>query len=126
MTTFAPWGKWEIIHWDDTSVVKVLTVNAGAMLSLQSHDQRNELWFPTETGLVAYLEVDAQIALDFMEEPLTKAVLLERGGEPVRVPARWKHRLINPTDRAISLVETITGHYDEEDITRYHDAYGRE
>jgi hypothetical protein len=36
-----------------------------------------------------------------------------------------RHRLINPTEFAVSVVEVIKGRYDESDIIRYQDAYGR-
>lgn len=128
-----PWGKWELLWQGEDKMlrnnplggpflrspkhtVKVLTVNAGGILSLQSHDLRDEYWVPLETGLVAYLTKDGQ--------SVPSAKLL-RAHEVIHVEKGALHRLMNPTATTISLVEIIDGYYDEEDIKRYHDAYGR-
>lgn len=121
-----PWGTWKVVHEEAPNsseefnkTVKVLTVNAGGMLSLQSHALRDEFWVPLADGLVAY--EDRRSA--YSSEP-GLATYLTRG-RAHRVTRGTKHRLINPSDRAVSLVEIIFGTYDEDDIERYHDAYGR-
>lgn len=110
-----PWGEWKIVHEESAGTVKVLTVNPGAMLSLQSHSRRGEFWVPLSSGLVAYTRNDAG----------TQGGKLLRSHEVFMVGAGVIHRLINPTERVISVVEIISGFYDEQDIKRYHDAYGR-
>lgn len=122
-----PWGEWKVVHEEARNsseefekTVKVLTVNAGCMLSLQSHTQRDEFWVALADGLVAYED-----RRNTYSQNSGVAVLLERG-KVHRVMRGTKHRLVNPSDRAISLVEIIFGTYDEEDIKRYHDSYGRQ
>jgi len=110
-----PWGEWKIVHAEAAGVVKVLSVNPGALLSLQSHTRRREFWVPLSTGLLAYTRNEAH----------TAAGKLLRKHEVFLVDAGVVHRLINPTEQTISVVEIIDGVYREDDIKRYHDAYGR-
>lgn len=121
-----PWGSWKVVHeegkdigGDGCHTVKVLTVNPGCMLSLQAHKRRTEYWLPLDDGLVAYTD-----ARHTHGAGSGYAVYLTRC-KPHKVGANERHRLINPGTRPISVVEIIIGYYDEEDITRYHDAYGR-
>lgn len=109
-----PWGGWKIVHEEGEGMlsraVKVLMVNPGCMLSLQSHRYRTEFWVPLQSGLVAYNGDEATYLKAF---------------EPYTVHRGSAHRLINPSSQDISVVEIIVGKYDEEDIVRLHDAYGR-
>lgn len=114
-----PWGSWRILDADDDCVLKKITVKAGHMLSLQSHGYRSEEWTPTETGLIAYVEFP-----DAGPDSGPYAVIMQKD-ERYLIPERAKHRLINPTSKDLSLFEVIKGKYDENDITRYHDSYGR-
>jgi len=43
-----PWGNWEALATGETYVVKRLTVNPGAVLSLQMHHHRQEHWVVVE------------------------------------------------------------------------------
>lgn len=110
-----PWGAWKVVHEEPRHTVKVLTVNPGCMLSLQSHLLRTEYWVPLETGLMAYTT----------SNEYGQHGRLLKARETFTVGCNQIHRLINPTDRAISVVEIIHGDYDEADIRRYHDSYGR-
>lgn len=111
-----PWGGWKVVHEDTGAVVKILTVGAGQMLSLQSHELRDELWQPLGPGLVRYTtrEDGSMPVAEVMSE--AKVYAIRR---------KMRHRLINPTEFDISVVEVIKGRYDENDIVRYQDAYGR-
>lgn len=113
-----PWGAWKVVHQEHAGTVKVLTVNPGAMLSLQSHEHRDEFWVPLVSGLIAY----TRGATPYSSSQAGKML---RAYEVFRVDRNYLHRLINPTEMHISLVEIINGKYDENDITRYHDSYGR-
>ncbi len=110
-----PWGAWKVVHEEAAGTVKVLTVNPGCMLSLQSHLLRSEFWVPLASGLIAYTRNSAG----------TQAGRLLRAHEVFLVEREQLHRLINPTETGISVVEIINGSYDEDDIKRYHDSYGR-
>jgi mannose-6-phosphate isomerase-like protein (cupin superfamily) len=87
------------------------------MLSLQSHERRSELWQPLADGLVAYTEDDVADWTKAELLPSSKVYLVRKG---------VRHRLINPTGNQITVIETIIGEYDEDDIVRYHDTYGRQ
>lgn len=111
-----PWGAWKVVHSEAAATVKILTVLPGQMLSLQSHDYRDEFWQPLGPGLVRYLE-------DENGDMPRAEVLAECKVYTIR--RKTRHRLINPTEFAVSVVEVIKGRYDEEDIIRYQDTYGR-
>lgn len=117
-----PWGSWKIVHREGLKTVKILTINPGHMLSLQSHENRIEQWLPLSPGLIAYIGYSRK------PEPWLlsggEATALDPGAV-FEVGTGEVHRLINAGKARASLVETIFGRYDEEDITRYHDAYGR-
>jgi mannose-1-phosphate guanylyltransferase/mannose-6-phosphate isomerase len=106
-----PWGGYTILHSSPEVTVKILQVNPGKRLSLQKHSHRSETWHPITEGL------SAQIGRDI--------VLLEPG-KPVTIDVGMVHRLVNGAGRQVGyVVEIIKGMYDEEDIERLEDDYGR-
>ena len=123
MTTETPWGWWKVLHNGSEGVVKMLTVNPGCMLSLQAHKHRTEYWVPLSDGLVAYRGAKE----DPWEKPeeFTFHTTQLKAHQTYAVSKGVIHRLINPGAVPVSVVEIINGLYDESDIVRYHDAYGR-
>jgi mannose-6-phosphate isomerase-like protein (cupin superfamily) len=118
-----PWGQWRVI-WeepDNNVTVKVLIVNPGCMLSLQSHQHRIEEWLPLSDGLIKY--TPSMVFSDVVTQHNSETM---EAGTVYKIYTRQQHRLINPTKSPITVIETIRGKYDEDDIIRYHDAYGRE
>lgn len=105
-----PWGSWELLVNHGDWAVKILRIKPGGILSLQRHNKRSEQWTPLEPGLVAVVG-DSSFAM--------------RKGQSIHVPAGTVHRISNPTDKTIAVVEVITGEYDEHDIVRLHDIYDR-
>ena len=105
-----PWGGYQIIYENFGIVVKILSVNPGARLSLQKHTFRSEEWTSTTSGMVAEIG-PLLIDLDVHSS--------------VYVAAGEIHRLHNTSDEVGHVVEVITGLYDEEDIIRLEDDYGR-
>lgn len=104
-----PWGSWDILA-TKPDVVKILTLDPGQRLSLQSHNFRTEIWIATQPGLRGL-----KSGKEFDLEP----------GINYLIPEGSRHRLWNPTDERLSVVELIFGRYSENDITRYEDDYGR-
>jgi len=51
-----PWGHMEQYALNTHASVKIVTVNAGAELSLQYHHQRAELWVMLDDGLIVELD----------------------------------------------------------------------
>ncbi len=104
-----PWGKFEQFTANEVSTVKILEIKAGQRLSLQSHQHREELWVALDEGVIA--EVDGKI--NYLKT-----------GERVFVPKGAKHRLSSEAG-AVRVLEIAWGKFDEDDITRCEDDFGR-
>src|SRR5918994_7619370 len=105
-----PWGKFEQYTHNMLSTVKVITVDPGSSLSLQYHHWRDELWVVLDDG--------AEIQLgDTFFRP--------RGGERIFIPRTTVHRLSAVDDRPVRILEISFGKFDEDDIVRLDDVYGR-
>jgi mannose-6-phosphate isomerase len=104
-----PWGNFRQFTLNQPSTVKILTVEAGQSLSLQSHVHRDELWIVLDEGL--RVQVDEEI---FDPKPRDEIVIM-RG---------QKHRL-SSAGPAGRVLEVAFGHFDENDIQRFDDVYGR-
>jgi mannose-1-phosphate guanylyltransferase/mannose-6-phosphate isomerase len=109
---FRPWGSYDSIDADDGFQVKRLIVNPGAVLSLQKHAQRAEHW--------TVVRGKARITLDDKEFDLT-------ANESTYIPIGAVHRIANPYDEPVHIIEVQCGDYlGEDDIVRLEDNYGRE
>lgn len=104
-----PWGRFIQYVLNEQVTVKILEVKAGEELSLQAHNHRSELWVPLDDG--ACIEIEGQIV---RPKPM----------EPVFIPQGIKHRLISK-DKIYRVLEISFGYFDEEDIIRHEDKYGR-
>ena len=110
-TEVRPWGTYRVLHKEANYLVKRIEVLPGEMLSLQSHDHRSEHW----TVVTGTAEV--QIGTDM--KTLTR-------NQSIQIPQGSKHRLANPGDEPLVIIEVQIGDkLDEDDITRYEDKYGR-
>lgn len=108
---YKPWGKYEILTIHENFKVKILTINPGAQLSLQSHRDRDEHW--------VVVKGEATTIVDKIEA-------MVKCGEATIVPRSFKHRISNNTTEEVIIVETQIGtNLDEDDIIRYEDKYGR-
>ena len=106
-----PWGWFESLAIGDRFQVKRICVKPGAALSLQSHRHRSEHWIVVEG--VAKITIDDEIK-----------VLTE--GQSIYVPLGSKHRMENPGEAPMVLIEVQIGTYlGEDDIIRYEDIYER-
>lgn len=112
-TTERPWGSFKNHHSMPGVHLKTLHVKAGSKLSLQRHKHRSETWV-----LVAG-EADATIGESL--ENLRQVAL--QVNEPFYVPAGTIHRL--SSENGGTLVEIAYGQFDENDIERLEDIYGR-
>ena len=115
---YRPWGWFESLilvagsgaH-SDGFQVKRIHVKPGGMLSLQSHRHRSEHW--------VVVQGSARVTVD------DRVLQLSRG-ESVFIPQTAVHRLENPHDEALVLIEIQTGAYlGEDDIIRHADVYAR-
>lgn len=106
-----PWGKYEIISDDSEYKIKVIAVNPGQQLSLQSHLHRSEHWVIIDgVGEVVINEQTLQVS----------------PGSSIVIPSNSKHRMRNTGTKVLRFVEVQTGDYfGEDDIKRYDDDYNR-
>ncbi len=104
-----PWGSFEQFTANQISTVKILEVKPRQRLSLQSHQQREELWVALDDGVVT--------EINGIKRCLNK-------GDKVVVPKKAKHRLSSETE-LVRILEISLGNFDENDITRYEDDFGR-
>lgn len=104
-----PWGEYKIIG-ENPVCVKIITVNPHSRLSLQTHKLRDEVWVALQPGLYADIG-DNTFAMGVMDR-----FFVEHGVQ---------HRIQNVTDNPIQVLELIYGLYDEDDICRLEDDYGR-
>ncbi len=108
---YRPWGYYQSIDSGANFQVKRITVNPGAKLSLQKHKHRTEHW----------VVVDGTARITRGEETF----LLERN-ESTYIPVGVFHRLENPGEKPLKLIEVQSGNYlGEDDIIRVEDTYGR-
>jgi mannose-1-phosphate guanylyltransferase/mannose-6-phosphate isomerase len=108
---FRPWGAYESISFSDRFQVKHITVNPGAALSLQMHHHRAEHWVVVK-GAAKVTRGDE--------------VFLLSENESTYIPLGTRHRLENPGQITLELIEVQSGSYlGEDDIVRFDDVYGR-
>lgn len=104
-----PWGSFENhVHRDDWHL-KVITIHDGKRTSLQHHKHRKEVWIVVE-GTISATVGEAE-------------TILSHGGVIV-VEVGEKHRIRALKGNA-KLVEVSLGYFDEDDIIRHEDDYGR-
>jgi len=109
---FRPWGSYDSIDSDEGFQVKRLIVNPGAVLSLQKHARRAEHW--------TVVRGKARITLDEKEFDLSV-------NESTYIPIGAVHRIANPFEEPVHIIEVQCGDYlGEDDIVRLEDNYGRE
>jgi mannose-1-phosphate guanylyltransferase/mannose-6-phosphate isomerase len=110
-TVHRPWGSYTILEDAEDCKVKRLVVKPGQVLSLQRHQRRSEHW--------TVVNGTAKVRLGDEE------FLLEQN-QSTYIPVNTLHRLENPGDEDIHLIEVQTGDYfGEDDIERFEDIYGR-
>jgi mannose-1-phosphate guanylyltransferase/mannose-1-phosphate guanylyltransferase/mannose-6-phosphate isomerase len=107
-----PWGWFETLATGEHFKVKRIVVLPGAALSLQSHRFRAEHWI--------VVEGTARVTVG-------DRVTLVSENQSVYIPLGEKHRLENPGEANMVLIEVQTGSYfGEDDIIRYDDIYARQ
>jgi mannose-1-phosphate guanylyltransferase/mannose-6-phosphate isomerase len=106
-----PWGSFRVLHQGPGFKVKEIVVAPGQRLSLQSHRHRAEHW--------VVVAGTARVTVD-------DDVLVLQPNQSVHVPLGARHRIENPGDLPMQIIEVQCGGYlGEDDIVRYDDIYGR-
>jgi len=108
---YRPWGDYEGIDKGGRYQVKRLTVKPGAKLSLQMHHHRAEHW----------IVVSGTARVTRGEE-----VFVLSENESTYIPLGTTHRLENPGNILLEIIEVQSGSYlGEDDIVRFEDVYNR-
>ena len=104
-----PWGNFERFTLNETTTVKIITVTPNQSLSLQKHDHRKEYWkIISGTGFATIAGEKKEI----------------KEGDEIFFEENVEHR-VESADTTLVFLEIAFGHFDEEDITRLEDKYGR-
>ncbi len=104
-----PWGNFRQYTSNEVSTVKLLTVDADQSLSRQRHRERDELWVVLDDGLL--VEIDG-------------ATVQATAGQEFFIPRGSIHR-VSGGPAGGRFMEIAFGHFDEDDIERLDDQYGR-
>lgn len=105
-----PWGEFMQLACNTPVTVKIITIEPGQRLSLQRHEQRGELW--------QILDGPIDVTIGTFERMATP-------GEIVWIPQGTVHRMTNCGETAGRVLELAFGEFDEDDIERLDDDYGR-
>ena len=104
-----PWGNFRQFTHNTLSTVKIITVSPNESLSLQSHEKRTEFWRVIKGEGIAYIG-DKEYNI--------------KEGDEYNILVHTKHSL-SAGAQGVSVLEIATGDFDENDIIRYKDKYGR-
>lgn len=110
-----PWGTYEVLFEDYHCKIKQIVVRPGQSLSLQSHNKRDEFW--------KLVQGEGEVILD--------GCTLEANADSVPysyfiIRRGVQHRITNTGLDNLVFIEIQTGDsFDENDIIRYADDYGR-
>lgn len=107
-----PWGNYLVLADEKTHKVKRITVYPNKKLSLQRHKYRQEHWY--------LLCGKAEVTLN------DKKIILPVN-QAIDIPYQAIHRISNIGDENVQFIEIQTGSsFDESDIERLEDDYGRQ
>ncbi len=104
-----PWGQFEQFTHNEQTTVKIITVKPGQQLSLQYHHHREEFW--------RVLSGQGEVVIGEDTIPATQ-------GDNFHIPKKAIHRM-QTQDKELVILEIAYGNFDEEDIVRLEDKYGR-
>jgi mannose-6-phosphate isomerase-like protein (cupin superfamily) len=104
-----PWGSFEEFTMNEPTTVKILHVSAGKRFSLQKHAHRSEYWKVIEGNGIA------------QTNDVTREVKV---GDEIEIPIGTLHRLTGG-ENGIKVLEISFGKFEESDITRTEDDFGR-
>ena len=110
-TVYRPWGFYTVIAEGKGFQTKIIHVNPGQKLSVQSHNYRSEHW--------VVLSGMAKVVLEGKDRILSP-------GHSIDIAVKAIHSLQNPFEEDLEIIEIQKGDIlSEDDIVRYEDMYGR-
>ena len=106
-----PWGRFYIIHDEDSYKLKRIEVESGKRLSYQYHHKRSEAW--------TIVEGEGLITIDGISK-------VYKSGDTILIKKLQRHRIENQGKIKLIFIEVQTGSYfGEDDIVRLEDDYNR-
>jgi mannose-6-phosphate isomerase-like protein (cupin superfamily) len=108
-TEVRPWGDFRQFTHNELSTVKIITVKPGEKFSLQYHNHRTEFW---------------RILSGNPEVVCGDKVVVAHPGDEFRIEPKMNHR-VSAGSATASFLEIAFGEFDEKDIVRLEDKYGR-
>lgn len=105
-----PWGSFQQFTLNEPTTVKVITVEPGQRLSLQTHALRAEFW---------------QVLDGPIDVTVGERTWSAQPGEQVWIPVGTRHRMGNSAEVPGRVLEVGYGEFDEADIVRLEDDYQR-
>ncbi len=109
-TIHRPWGTYAVLEDSPNCRVRRLSIRPGGVLSLQVHHRHSEHW--------TVVKGEADVRVGETEKRLAS-------GETIAIAVGVPHRLANPGDEGIEVIEVQTGDYlGEDDMERLEDYYG--
>ncbi len=111
-TVERPWGSYTVLEKGDRYKIKRVVLKPKAKLSLQLHRRRSEHWVVVSGVAKVTREGETYLAYT---------------NESTYIPVNTKHRLENPEEVLLQIIEVQNGEYlEEDDIERFADDYGRQ
>ena len=104
-----PWGSFRQFTHNDPTTVKILIIKAGEAFSLQYHHKRDEFWRVLSGSPFVTLGDRTELAVP------TKEFFIPHG----------THHRIKAGDEDVVVLEISFGEFNEKDIVRLEDKYGR-
>jgi mannose-6-phosphate isomerase len=105
-----PWGKVTTYALNQTSSVRIITIEPGQETSEHYHQLRDEMWIVLDEGLrvqIGNRQVEA------------------RSGDEFVVSSEEPHRISNEGEKRGRVLEIAHGYTTEDDVFRLQDDYGR-
>jgi mannose-6-phosphate isomerase len=109
LTVKRPWGQFDQFTQNETTTVKVISINPNSSLSLQYHNNRKEFWcilFGFPIVIIGERKTNAKPGDEFMIE-------------------KKELHQIESQNGVVQFLEIAYGDFDEDDIVRIKDKYGR-
>jgi mannose-6-phosphate isomerase-like protein (cupin superfamily) len=103
-----PWGHFERFTQNEPSTVKIICVKAGEEFSLQTHAKRDEFWRILSGSGMVIVGSESHTA---------------NTGDEFYISRGTAHRA--HADSELWFLEIALGEFDEDDIVRLEDKYGR-
>lgn len=105
LTEKRQWGSYTVLREMNGFKIKLIEIEPKKSLSLQRHKHRAEHWVVV-SGTARVVSLDG--------------IKLVQSNQSVYIPKGAKHRLTNPTNKPLQIVEVQTGNYlGEDDIERF-------